>query len=277
MNLEQITESNEAYILGLLFADGNKQGTSISLQEDDVDLLIDISKYLKLPLPIYNKPQNNRFSTKGSFRLNLGRYAKLIRMYFSFPDKILPSLDHQWWPHFIRGLFDGDGCIALDTRYIQKYPNKAVPGDFYILFNSKKEAEIIRDIMVKELGISSPIIKPHQGIGPTIIYKVRWGGTTNLIKIRNYLYKDTNLFLKRKQEKFNKIKLGDRQQAASAGGLKLAKIRKSNYVTWTCKYCKTIIKSPKSKVKIYCSNICSGKGRSKKQFLDENPGIKLEP
>ena len=68
-------------------------------------------------------------------------------------------------------------------------------------------------------GVSLPKIKRIYGQGNIPVYKIRWGGTNNLVKIRTWLYSGADITMLSKQEKFYKIKSGDRIAAAKAGGL----------------------------------------------------------
>jgi len=273
---EQIDTPEKAYILGLMYADGYLKYGALALQEDDQDILIKISNYTKCNAPYYIKPQENRLSDKGQYKVSMGKETNNFIKHLNNDESLIPELG-DLMPHFIRGIFDGDGCIALDNRYIKMHPNKAIPGHFYILFNKREHAEIIQDILCTSLNLKKNKIKARTGLGSTIIYEIRWSGTNTLISIRNYLYQNANLFIIRKKDKFFQIKAGDIRAAALKGNAARMKQYINKRIIWYCKWCgKTLITCQSSK-KTYCSNTCAASGRIHERSCNENTGIKREP
>ena len=54
--------------------------------------------------------------------------------------------------------------------------------------------------MINELGLNSTKISEHGGI-----FYLRYGGNNNCRKIKHFLYDSSNIFLKRKFEKFKSL------------------------------------------------------------------------
>ena len=120
-----ILTTNDAYILGLIWADGNlsRNCIEIVLQESDRQILDDISKYVyNKDTLTYRKPRNlisNNIEYKCKpqvrFRITSKDISNKLRKIGLKENKSLtcnlPILDEYFIPHFIRGLLDGDGCI----------------------------------------------------------------------------------------------------------------------------------------------------------------------
>jgi hypothetical protein len=261
--LAVIDTEESAYILGFMFADGCIRSGALALQEEDKGILIQIQSWLGSMPATYVKPQMNRLSTKGQWRIFMGKERHNLIHHLGNKKDTLPNLPTHLMHHFVRGIFDGDGCVSIDNRYVSKYPNKAVPGDFYILFNEKNHAEIILNTIVANTAINVTRIVPKTGLGSAVIYKIRWGGTTNLIKIREWLYKDATIYLRRKKEKFDLVRFGDRKEAAASGGKSNALRCKTNYINWSCQNCGQSKITKPSQVRTYCSRSCAN-SRSKK-------------
>lgn len=276
---EQLTiiDSEEvAYILGLMLADGYLKSGSLALQEDDKEILEKVSLWLGSGPPYYIPPQKNRYSLKGQWKITFAKEKYHMFNHLGEDKSKIPEMANHLVHHFIRGIFDGDGCISIEKRYITKYPGKAIPASFQILFNKREHAEHVRDLLCKTLDLNLNKIIEKTGQGKIVIYKIVWSGTNSIVKIRDWLYKDATMYLTRKKIKFDMVKVGDPIAAAKAGAKANSLKNRSKYITWKCKTClKEVCTSP-SRIKIYCSPECLW-SRSKKQFLDDNPGIKLEP
>ena len=117
-----------AWVLGLLFTDGNVQrrGTrlSISISSVDLDLLENISRFLKTTRPI-RKCIQSYDKTRHIYQLefyrekmrddlhNLGLIEKKS-LIIGFPD-----VPDEYIRHFIRGCWDGDGSVYITGEKIK--------------------------------------------------------------------------------------------------------------------------------------------------------------
>lgn len=125
---DNIDTPNKAYILGLLYADGcnftKHNSITLSLQESDKDILERIKQELGYtgelrfsPLSLKNSRHKNHYILNIndeilSRRLNELGVVDNKSLKITFPDFITKELIS----HFIRGYFDGDGCIYLDKK-----------------------------------------------------------------------------------------------------------------------------------------------------------------
>lgn len=113
--------SESAYILGLLASDGwvGKENNCIciELQQLDKQILIDINDILKNERPIKDYTRANGFKNS-----KLYFFSKQIKedlsLYDIIPNKtycntnFIKNINYQFYPDFLRGFFDGDGCIT---------------------------------------------------------------------------------------------------------------------------------------------------------------------
>ena len=96
-----------------------------------------------------------------------------------------PNIDKKYYSHWIRGLFDGDGSISLLKR-------GHLAGEF---FGTKDVMEFIVENIPGTNTVSS---KKNCEFG----YYHSFGGDGTCQKIYDYMYKDSQVCLDRKKEKF---------------------------------------------------------------------------
>ena len=130
---------------------------------------------------------------------DLERYYVTERKSFTtdFPD-ILPCVK----AHFIRGVFDADGCITRAKRVNQKKSGRvyvAHGGEFSI----EGSHNLIKKIQEEFIGIG--LSKNSINYSGKKIFRVRYGGINQLRKIYCYLYDDSSVFLERKKSLFEDI------------------------------------------------------------------------
>jgi intein-encoded DNA endonuclease-like protein len=201
---DNIDSEEKAYILGLLYADGcnySKKGViELSLQEADKNILLKIQKLLFLNCGnLYMLNGNEKHQNQYKIMLNSPYMSRRLTELGCMPNKTFKLTFPDWlqpelYRHFIRGYFDGDGCISIT-------PVKDKPKQYNHVFNvvgTKHVINRIQDILIKELYLGK--VKIHK---PKNIYYLTYSGRINCLKIKNYLYKDATIFLQRKYDKFN--------------------------------------------------------------------------
>lgn len=122
---DRIDTEEKAYWLGMFYADASISGRNndieLGLKEEDYNHLIKLQSFFKTDKPIYSKEKRENGKVYKGFRLiinsakikeslmKLGCYPKKSHI-LKFPtsDQVPDYLLH----HFIRGYFDGDGCIT---------------------------------------------------------------------------------------------------------------------------------------------------------------------
>lgn len=184
---DNINTEAKAYWLGFLFADGcvyNNQ-TIIHLQMGDLGHLT------KLKDEISPNTSIKHIKITNSVRLvfsSVSLSERLKQLGMETKDRI-PNIENDLKHHFIRGLFDGDGCIYFhDRRNTREY--------HWSLVGEKPILEWVKE----EFGIAS--IKGGCVFYRDGIYNLQYGGNRQVEGIKNYLYNNANIYLKRKWEKF---------------------------------------------------------------------------
>ena len=114
---ENIDNESKAYFLGMMFADGNVHklhgAIKLSLKTSDDEII------KKLSVLIYNKEKVEYYAGECS-TCNLSIYSSKMKKDLlklgCTPAKTfiirLPELRSDLYRHFIRGYFDGDGCVS---------------------------------------------------------------------------------------------------------------------------------------------------------------------
>lgn len=197
--LESINwSSNLAYAVGLLTADGNlsKDGRHIEFCSKDKELVSNFKRSLRLTNKICFK-RRSKDSDKKYFRIQFGnvKFYRFLSEIGLFPRKslILESLliPREFFAHFLRGLFEGDGSIYAFRHPESQYPQLRVR----IISGSKEFLIWLRDSIRKFLRVNG-IIRSVPRANELCFYM------GDSIKIVNYIYKERDgLCLRRKYDR----------------------------------------------------------------------------
>ena len=108
-----------------------------------------------------------------------------------------PSIPENLQSHFMRGVFDGDGCVSIhhDKR------DNSDRGQVNICSGSFEFIKEYVDNMVRYCGVKKNNIRQQKGT----YYVIDWGGLSDVESFYEFLYKDANIFLKRKKETYDKV------------------------------------------------------------------------
>lgn len=211
---DDISTEEQAYWLGFLFADGwisknklsNAGVVGVELQYSDINHL---KKFNKSISGNYNITDRWRRCTLGkninynkkhlcTLRIfSLTMYNSLEKLGFtnenSYKCKI-PQLKENLIKHFIRGFFDGDGCIC--------YTNKT-----FKVFLDSASIDFINDFLnfLKIYNINYCLSSTINEFN-TQIYRIEIYKKIDKVKFLDLLYKDSNIYLDRKYKKYLKIK-----------------------------------------------------------------------
>lgn len=200
---DKVDDQNKAYILGFFYADGcnsmSKNTIHMSLQEDDFEILekirIEIGSNRELEyIDNTKKSVKDGFNYKNQYRLavfnkhwcdrlsELGMVsAKSLVIQFPY------FLDESLYPHFIRGVMDGDGCIyKQDKVYV------------VTITSTKQFCEKLQKIVYQELGIPSKLEEASNKNGITYVWKINRKADNK--KFLDWLYEDAEMYMKRKHD-----------------------------------------------------------------------------
>lgn len=207
---EHIDTEEKAYWLGFLYADGcvldyrnkpksNFKCLTMSLAEHDEGHMYKMNESMTSNYPIKHGTSNGYGYYKVSI-CNTKICDDLIKL-GCVPRKSLilkfPSIDvvpNNLVHHFIRGYFDGDGCISHHSE------NAKTKAYIFGFVGTKHMIDEIQEILHSELGLTKT---KQQPCGKAI--QTQWGGRENCRKFYEYAYKDATIWLDRKHDKFNKI------------------------------------------------------------------------
>lgn len=207
---DEINDEIKAYLLGFFIADGYLHSQSnrfgVSIQEND-KIILEYYQKMICDNPIYTKNRTTtqikrlnqstfRWSSKHMNNIFQNKYKitanKTYDNNFKFPFETIPD---QYIRHFIRGFIDGDGSfesngniftinlISTSLIFLKQIGN--------FICNLENEIEM----NIKEIQ------------GKTIkYYRLRFNmfrknKPEKVLKIYNYLYQDSELYLQRKKDK----------------------------------------------------------------------------
>lgn len=200
-----ILTTNDAYILGLIWSDGNlsRNCIEIVLQESDRQILDDISKYVyNKDTLTYRKPRNlisNNIEYKCKpqvrFRITSKDISNKLRKIGLKENKSLtcnlPILDEYFIPHFIRGLLDGDGNIYDKNK--KNYRVSIVTNHIF--------CNTISKIVNEKLDINSKVYNKTKNVSMFTI-----SGRLQILKFLDWIYNESDLKLNRKYRKYINLK-----------------------------------------------------------------------
>ncbi len=182
----------------------------ISLQEGDKEILEKMKESISSERPLgffktskYNKNWSNTWSLylnsfKISKKLSELGYMGKKSLILEFPtEKQVPNFLLR---HFIRGYFDGDGCINV---YLIKKTNSFKW--CATIVSTENFCLELQKVIKKELNINVSIGKRHKR-SQTTTRQLRTGGNQQVFRFLEWIYKDSKIFLKRKIDKFIRLR-----------------------------------------------------------------------
>lgn len=193
-----IQTDQQAYWLGFLSADGcicgrnREKETTIQITLKDKEHLEKWKLDIECKNPVRPVVINHR--TYWTIRHDSALMAQDLSKFGIVPRKSLKltfpqNIDEHLIPAFIRGYFDGDGCITYSLRKRFKAKINFV-GTFHFLNG----------------------IKNYFGLDYKICCKGNWfsldiGGFDTIYRVMSHLYNNASIFLDRKFKKWNEVKL----------------------------------------------------------------------
>lgn len=190
----------KAYWLGAMFADGNvsynSSGTGqIYISSIDKNWIEQFKEDIHYTGNLCK--ETHRYYRKDIWKMHITNDVLFHDLYekgcvprkskiIQFPN-IAPSLVH----HFIRGYFDGDGCVSIH-KYLSGKNNTTLTSS--ICSGSKK----FLDKLIQYIPAKHNVAKYHNNV-----YIVTYG-VNDSYNLYNYMYSNATVYLERKKEKFEK-------------------------------------------------------------------------
>ncbi|WP_413363439.1 hypothetical protein [Lysinibacillus sp. 3P01SB] len=201
---EVIDTEQKAYWLGFFYADANitnqehTYSLDIVLKIEDIDHLVKLKNFLQTDAKITEKIiKNKNGKIYRACRLTIHN-KKMIKdltskgcvpkksLIIEFPDEtILPS---NLKSHFIRGYFDGDGCL-----YIPKKAKKGPPQATISFLGTKNFLLRVR----KELSLTDTVLRKRGNV-----YISAHGGNSLVDNYLKQIYYNATIYLERKYLKY---------------------------------------------------------------------------
>lgn len=190
---DNIDSEDKDYILGLLCADGcvSHNTISISLQEGDQHILNDINTRIEsnrplrcIPLHSKNKNWHNQYCLT-IVNKHMATSLKLLGVIENKSHNLqFPNIDPCLYSHFIRGYFDGDGCIIKTEKRAS-------------LVGTHPFLSTIKNILEEELSIHFSL---RQCRSKSVTYELRVSGSHQTKVFLDYIYHQSTIQLNRKYQ-----------------------------------------------------------------------------
>lgn len=206
---EKVDSRDKAYILGLIFSDGciNSNSRQIRLKLTDIELVEAVKSKIGYTGKLHIEDATIERKKKASLIIcNKKMYDDIqalgIRKQKTF-DCEYPSCLNGYDADFLRGYFDGDGCISVG---VIKKDNR--------LFSEVKIIGTERFVqgailILRENGIYATMDEDNRIIKSKGIRNLRIRRLRDVLRFREFIYKDIQgqMFLCRKYEKFKQVKI----------------------------------------------------------------------
>lgn len=207
---QNIDSEQKAYWLGLLWADGSMSKTTprcsgknrLTLTQNETNkyhleqLRYDINSSKPL------RQTKSSYSSSKLFTLEINcrkLCSDLEYLGFTIKDerKSIPNIPKHLIHHFIRGYFDGDGCLSI---YTQNINNVKINRQELSFTGNPEFIKKLKSYLTNTLNLSKTKIKSYKRTSKATT--LRYGKISDIQKIYDYLYKDSTRFLKSKHKKF---------------------------------------------------------------------------
>lgn len=191
---ETIDTEGKAYFLGLMYSDGSVMKRGFYLKLKDEDIIQQFKTELQAEEPI------RRIETPWDayiFQIYSQKLSQHLINHGCVPNKTkviqVPKLREDLYRHFIRGFFDGDGCLQLQ--------DKIYHCRFDLTSASLKFLEQLRPIITAKAITNGSLQKETK----YDVWHLKYSGH-QVVQILDWLYEDSHFYLKRKYFKYLLLK-----------------------------------------------------------------------
>lgn len=203
-----IDTEEKAYWLGFIMADGcvsqkgdNNYITKISLSSKDSNHIYKFLKSIESTHKVWDAQYVNNLTGKLSFSstisINNTKMAKDLISKGCIKSKTgserIPNIDKKLIRHFIRGFFDGDGCISFYNNR-RNYSFELCSASIEIMID-------IKNILEKETGYEINFKKNENGKYSVDFYIMKIMNVKKNLAIYKYLFDNATIYLDRKYER----------------------------------------------------------------------------
>lgn len=220
-----INTEEKAYLLGILFADGcirpaeekrYNKGLSFSLVESDKYIVQLLRDNINPKIKILTRKQRDNWSSTCSFSCRSEQIVDDLIRHGMKGNKIIDGREfptHLELPmiqHFIRGYFDGDGCI-----YTNEIQQRLAITIYSPCLNFLTSVQHHLSCLNIESNIRVDTKNRITPLGGLHIYKNK-----SKIDFLNYIYRDSSIYLIRKKVKFDSLEYKEKDNTVLINSLK---------------------------------------------------------
>ncbi|OGG74010.1 hypothetical protein A3A40_01350 [Candidatus Kaiserbacteria bacterium RIFCSPLOWO2_01_FULL_54_20] len=200
-----------AYVLGFLYADGHLEdsayirGKYIHVINTDRDRIEIIRDLLGSEHAILERDKGGNY--KRAYLLRIGSHTLYNRLFEigMTPRKSLtmrfPAVPQKYLNSFVRGYFDGDGCVFLEKYYGTDHSHATKRMRTIFTSGSRRFLWTLNDQLIKHAGIRKFYLHAHSKKGA---YQLRYS-TESSVKLFTFMYglsASRGLYLRRKYDIF---------------------------------------------------------------------------
>lgn len=202
---KKINNEQKAYIVGFIAADGYIQPElnriKLDVKETDEDVLIKIQESIGHKNNLSHYHQETNFKGIDSSRLvisskqmieDLNRIG-LVKAKSKILNIDFTLIDSKFIKDFIRGLFDGDGCISISS-------NNALQIN---LTTSKEMANKISEWTLEKINAQWTYTHRNENVLETVTLRIT--KRKEIIAFLNEIYSNSTIYLDRKYKKYKEV------------------------------------------------------------------------
>lgn len=213
---KKIDSEEKAYWLGFMYADGyvssRKYGkcVGLSLSSKDKAHLVKFMKSLHGNVPIHDYVSNSGYASHTEYSRvilcgdTMYKYA-IAQGIVEHKTNIVtaPEISQKLVPHFIRGYFDGDGCLTCGMkRHHRGRPGKYCEYAVKIL-GTQSLLDFIKNFIEKH-DVAKINRYYRRKEGQTVL-SLELKGNKQIKKFLDLIYKNATIYLDRKYERYQKL------------------------------------------------------------------------
>jgi len=199
---KEIDTEEKAYFLGFLMADANlsirtdnkhveTKSIDLTIHKSDVEILIKLKNAIKCSNEIKPKGNNMRLAIYNThFADNLIHWGIAAN---KTGHEVFPNISEHLKHHFLRGYFDGDGCITWSK-------NGRLRGKVHFVSGYEMMKGIKDFIESKGVQYTDKSLHPKKGANA---FELETATLPNIARIYDIIYKDATVFLTRKKKHFD--------------------------------------------------------------------------
>ena len=204
-----IDNPNKAYFLGFLIADGynnvERNCVELSSSRKDKNILEMLNKEIGSNKPVRDIDNNGILSSRidwcsAILCKDLENHGCMQNKTFKIK---MPNLQASLMRHFLRGYFDGDGCVSYSFSKKDNFFGN-VFNSVATVVGTEDFCIQLKNLILEKISVNSTILCRNPE-SPKI-KTIQISGNNQVIKFMEWIYDDAELFMERKRVKINEIK-----------------------------------------------------------------------